>query len=282
MPSASAREIVRPADDVPQRLARATLELRIDSLEHHAARASAGGEKHRVVDRRLDRAHAGRAAQAAPSARGSREFLRGLIGFRLTCAVTLSRRSRIACRKPVFIESAITSVVTPAATPITASSVTSRSTAGRFGERRYRSATSHSNVIWFSPAPVRRRRCRRTAPRASAASARKQREQNHFPDRMRIGEQHHQPVDADSFAGRGRQAVAQRANVIHVHFLRRFLPAFFHLRAKTPLLIGGIVQLGESVGDFHARDEQLEPLGERGIVLRGISKAAKFPSGNRK
>src|SRR6202451_2424829 len=69
------------------------------------------------------------------------------MGFRFTCAVTLRSLSRIACRKPVFIERAITSVVTPAATPITASSVTIRKTAGRFGERKYRSATSHSNVI---------------------------------------------------------------------------------------------------------------------------------------
>src|SRR5271155_1470524 len=80
------------------------------------------------------------------------------MGLRLTCAVTLSNLSRIAWRKPVFIESAITSVVTPAATPITASSVTMRSTAGRFGERRYRNATSHSNVILlhrsFQPGPA--------------------------------------------------------------------------------------------------------------------------------
>src|SRR3984885_4250803 len=69
------------------------------------------------------------------------------MGLRFTCAVTLSNLSRIAWRKPVFIESAITSVVTPAATPTTASSVTIRNTAGRFGERRYRNATSHSNVI---------------------------------------------------------------------------------------------------------------------------------------
>ena len=41
-----------------------------------------------------------------------------LTGLRFTCAVTLSNRSRIASRKPVFIESAITSVVTPATTPI--------------------------------------------------------------------------------------------------------------------------------------------------------------------
>src|ERR1700683_1405299 len=86
------------------------------------------------------------------------------MGLRLTCAVTLSNLSRIAWRNPVFIESAITSVVTPDATPTTASSVTIRSTAGRFGERRYRSATSHSNVILLhrssQPAALQARRLR--------------------------------------------------------------------------------------------------------------------------
>ena len=46
----------------------------------------------------------------------------------------------------MFIESTITSVVTPAAIPITASSVTIRSTAGRFGERvspRYQPFETH-------------------------------------------------------------------------------------------------------------------------------------------
>src|ERR1700675_302730 len=69
------------------------------------------------------------------------------MGLRFTCAVTPSSRSRMACRKPVFIDKAITNVVTPAATPTTASSVTIRKTAGRFGDRKYRNATSHSNVI---------------------------------------------------------------------------------------------------------------------------------------
>jgi hypothetical protein len=55
----------------------------------------------------------------------------------------------MAWRNPVFIDRAITSVVTPAVTPTIASRVTSRSTAGRFGDRKYRKATSHSNLICF-------------------------------------------------------------------------------------------------------------------------------------
>lgn len=39
-------------------------------------------------------------------------------------------------------------------------------------------------------------------------------EQQHIPDGGGIGQQHHQPVDADTLARRGRQAVFQRADVI--------------------------------------------------------------------
>src|SRR5271154_5330388 len=96
------------------------------------------------------------------------------------CAVTLSSRSRIAWRNPVFIESAITRVVTPAATPITASKVTMRNTAGRFGDRRYRSATSHSKLIslcrliHFHPqlrTQPRRRQQHPAIPRAAMGTA---------------------------------------------------------------------------------------------------------------
>jgi hypothetical protein len=47
------------------------------------------------------------------------------------CAVTPSNRSCNVSRNPVFMDNAITSVATPAATPTIENSVTSRSTAGR-------------------------------------------------------------------------------------------------------------------------------------------------------
>ena len=77
---------------------------------------------------------------------------------------------------------------------------------------------------------------------------------------MRVREQHHQSVDSDSLARRGRQSVAERANVVVVHFFGSFLPALFHLRAEPPLLVHGIIQLREAVREFHPRDEQLETL----------------------
>ena len=90
--------------------------------------------------------------------------------------------------------------------------------------------------------------------------------QHHFANRVRIRQQHHQAVDADALAGRRRQTVRQRANIIHIHFFRRFLPALFHLCAKTPLLIERIVQLRKAVGQFHPGHKELEALRQRRII----------------
>src|SRR5271165_6070159 len=67
-----------------------------------------------------------------------------------TCAVTPNNRSCSVSRNPVFIDSAITSVATPAATPRIENKVTSRRTAGRYGDRKYRRATNHSNRMVVS------------------------------------------------------------------------------------------------------------------------------------
>src|ERR1700674_2931358 len=122
---------------------------------------------------------------------------------RETCAVTPNKRSCSVSRNPVFIESAITSVVTPAATPITENSVTRRRTAGRYDECRYRCATNHSNrmagrinrlhpqkdtlrPVYFGRGVFLRFRA-------------EQGEKNHVPDGRRIRQQHRQAVDADPF-----------------------------------------------------------------------------------
>ena len=58
----------------------------------------------------------------------------------------------------------------------------------------------------------------------------------------------------------------KRANVIDVDFLWRFVAALFHLRAKTLFLIDGIVQLGKTVGNFHARRVDFKSFGQGWIV----------------
>ncbi len=55
--------------------------------------------------------------------------------------------------------------------------------------------------------------------------------------------------------------MTQGANVVRIHFLWRFLSALFHLCAKTALLIERIVQLGKTVGEFLAGDEEFKAFG---------------------
>ena len=83
---------------------------------------------------------------------------------------------------------------------------------------------------------------------------------------MRIGEQHGQPVDPDAFASRRRHGVAQRADVVHVHFLGDLLSSLGHLLTEAPLLLDGIVQLGESVAQLEPAGKEFKSLGERRII----------------
>src|SRR2546425_4099985 len=94
----------------------------------------------------------------------------------------------------------------------------------------------------------------------------KQRKENDVADGVRIGEQHGKPVYADALTGSRRQAMTKRAEVVHVEFFRNILAALRHLLKKPPLLFGRIVELGETIGDFHPGGEDLETLGERRIV----------------
>ena len=75
-------------------------------------------------------------------------------------------------------------------------------------------------------------------------------EQQDIADRWRIGEQHHQTIDTDTFAGGGRQAVFQGADVvgIEVHGFGIAGVLFLHLGEKALGLILGIVeQLGPNL-----------------------------------
>src|SRR5258708_16084534 len=134
-----------------------------------------------------------------------------------TCAVTPSKGSWSVSGRPVFMARAITSVATPAATPITENAVTRRSTAGRYGDRKYRLATNHSNFMLNSSGL---RALLRTGRRLRAQL----REQNNVADGRRVRKEHGQTVDADAFARGRRHAVAQRAKVVPIHLLGPFVP----------------------------------------------------------
>src|SRR6266446_2528913 len=129
----------------------------------------------------------------------------------------------------------------------------SSSTAGRWGDRRYRLATNHSNRIVVGR--IRYAPCASEAeddsPPPSGRSS-----GNRITSRM-DGE----PVDPDSFARRWRHAMAQCADVIQVQLLRHFIPALRHLRQKPALLLGGIVQLRKPVRHLHPGNVDFKSLG---------------------
>src|SRR6202140_5891391 len=110
-----------------------------------------------------------------------------------TGGVTPSKRSCSVSRKPVFIARAMTRVATPAATPMTEKAVTRRSTAGRYGDRRYRLATNHSKFMLNSSGIT-------TLLRIGWRFRAQLGGQNEIADGRRVGEEHRQTIDADALA----------------------------------------------------------------------------------
>src|ERR1700682_5918426 len=140
-----------------------------------------------------------------------------------TCAVTPNKRSCNVSRNPVFIARAITNVATPAATPITENAVTRRSTAGRYGDRKYRLATNHSNFM-LNSSGLRALLRIRFRPQL--------RKQNDVANRRRVSKKNRQTIDTYAFSRCRGHAVAERAYVVPVDLFRHFLPTLRDLRAK--------------------------------------------------
>ena len=95
------------------------------------------------------------------------------------------------------------------------------------------------------------------------------REQDHVADRWRVGQQHDQTVDADTFTGCRRHAVFQRADEVGIEMHGFIITGILvtNLRVEALGLILGIVQLGVGVGDLAAADEQLEAISDVRIVV---------------
>jgi len=96
--------------------------------------------------------------------------------------------------------------------------------------------------------------------RPGSVFAAQMREQNHVTDVGRVGDQHHQAIDADAAAAGRRHAVFQRADIVGVEIHRFFITGILgcNLRLKAGGLVFRVVQLGEAVGDFAAGDKQFE------------------------
>src|SRR5262249_22937463 len=93
----------------------------------------------------------------------------------------------------------------------------------RSGSRRCRHATNHSKPglnTGASIVPLRSPSCR-----SSRAVGAHEGEEDHVADGRLVGEEHDQAIDADAFAGGGREAVFEGAAIVIV-VLHRFFGAF--------------------------------------------------------
>src|SRR5438445_9609425 len=92
--------------------------------------------------------------------------------------------------------------------------------------------------------------------------------QNNVSNRVLIGQQHGDPIDAHAQAAGGRHAMFHRRQIVLVEWLgfdvARFTRAY--LLHKPLALDAWIVQLGKRVGDFDASGERLEAFDLVGIV----------------
>ena len=95
-----------------------------------------------------------------------------------------------------------------------------------------------------------------------------EREEDDVADGFGVGEDHGEAVDADAFAGGGRETVAEGADVVFVHLMGFIVAAFFfgHLLLEAGALVVGVVELGEGVADLEAADVELEALDPVGLV----------------
>src|SRR3989338_6591185 len=114
-------------------------------------------------------------------------------------------------------------------------------------------------------------RAERFTPRARPEGP-QQREEDDLADGAAVGEKHRQPVDADAFAGRGRQAVGEGADVVFVHGVGFLLAALApaELLEEALVLLERVVEFREGVAELKPAGEDFEALGERRVVVAGI------------
>src|SRR5581483_551227 len=93
-------------------------------------------------------------------------------------------------------------------------------------------------------------------------------EAQHVADRARAGEEHNQAIEAECYACRRRYPRLQRPDQIVVYIVNR--PAerdpLFSLCFQASALLDRVGQLGEGVGELQPAGEELEALGEAGVV----------------
>lgn len=95
------------------------------------------------------------------------------------------------------------------------------------------------------------------------------REQNHVTNRRRVRQQHHQPVDTDTFTCSRRHAVLQCTDEVGVEMHGFVITGILlgHLGVEAFGLVFGVVQFRIGVGDLAATDKQLETIGHVRIFV---------------
>ena len=93
-------------------------------------------------------------------------------------------------------------------------------------------------------------------------------EQQHFPDGVLVGQQHHQTVDAHADAAGRRQAIFQRLDIVDIHLIGFVISQITQLQLifEAFALIDRIIQLREGIGIFLSVDEQLIAVCEARVI----------------
>src|SRR5262245_41522271 len=96
-----------------------------------------------------------------------------------------------------------------------------------------------------------------------------QRKENHFANRCRVGKKHDETVDADALPSRRRHTELERPHVVIVDGIGSLVAGAprRHLFEKTLALIGGVVELGERVGQLATADVEFEAVNHRRILI---------------
>ena len=93
------------------------------------------------------------------------------------------------------------------------------------------------------------------------------REQDHLADRLRAGDQHHQPVEPDPEPAGRRQPVLERPDVVVVDVLGLLVAGRLgrRLGLEPRALVDRVVELRVGVGQLARGDDRLEALHEVGV-----------------
>src|SRR5687767_5682968 len=165
--------------------------------------------------------------------------------------------------------SAMTSAITPTATPMVEINEISEMNACLRRASRYRSATKNSNAISLPTTDYQLPTTSYRLPTTGYQLFRPhQGKKDDVADRQTVGQEHDQPIDPQPFTRRRRHPVFERPDVILVHSMS-FLVApgsLPKLILEAPLLLGGIVQLAECIGELEAGHVQLEPFDRLRVI----------------